>query len=346
MGVDIPKVSILVPIYKVPEKLLRNCIESCINQTLSEIEIILVDDGSPDNCGLICDEYKAKDDRILVIHKENAGLAAARNSAFDVAKGEYITFLDGDDYLELKACEVAYNHAVQKNVQVVMWNQYTEYASSSNLIRSFGEEPMEFRNEECKTLQARVLDFNGKIAQVFSKLIKRDFMVEHSIRHIDSLKQGAEGFIFNIALFEYAESAYYIPDALLHYIYNEKSISHTPNEENYYMILRCFEYIENYIQSSKNKDILQKNLYNRMLYVIVTTGITGYFNPENKESYSTKVEKYQKFLSHPLLIESMKKASYEGVSLQRKFILLCVRYKLFCVVAILGRVRRVQLGKR
>lgn len=346
MNTNIPKVSILVPIYKVPEKLLRNCIESCIKQTLSNIEIILVDDGSPDNCGQICDEYGSRDSRIHVIHKENAGLAAARNSAFDTAKGEYVTFLDGDDYLELSACEVAYNHAVKKNVQVVMWNQYTEYPNSTKVIKSFGDQPLEFYKEECKALQARVLDFNGKIAQVFSKLIKRDFMVEHNIRHIDNLKQGAEGFIFNIALFEFVESAYYIPDALLHYIYNEKSISHTPSEENYYMILRCFEYIQNYIQGSKNKEVLQKNLYNRMLYVIVTTGITGYFNPENKESYFAKVKKYQKFLSHPLLIESMKKASYEGVSLQRKFILMCVKFKLFWVIAILGRIRRAQLGNR
>ena len=75
-----PKVSIIVPVYKVPEIFLRQCIESCVNQTLKDIEIILVDDGSPDNCGKICDEYATKDNRIKVIHKINGGLAAARNT--------------------------------------------------------------------------------------------------------------------------------------------------------------------------------------------------------------------------------------------------------------------------
>lgn len=84
------------------------CIESLINQTLKDIEIVLVDDGSPDSCGLICDEYAKQDNRIKVIHKSNEGLAAARNTAFDQSTGESIMFLDGDDYLETNACEIAY----------------------------------------------------------------------------------------------------------------------------------------------------------------------------------------------------------------------------------------------
>ena len=95
-------VSIIVPVYKVPEQYLRQCIESCINQTMREIEIILVDDGSPDNCGKICDEYSQMDDRVRVIHKKNGGLAAARNTGQDSARGETMMFLDGDDYMELE----------------------------------------------------------------------------------------------------------------------------------------------------------------------------------------------------------------------------------------------------
>lgn len=109
-----PRVSILIPVYKVPDKYLKNCLKSCTNQTLKDIEIILVDDGSPGHCGAICDEYALHDTRIKVIHKKNEGLAAARNTAFDAAAGEYITFLDGDDYLEENACETAYNIAVKK----------------------------------------------------------------------------------------------------------------------------------------------------------------------------------------------------------------------------------------
>jgi len=92
------KVSVIVPIYKV-EKYLRECIDSIINQTYTNLEIILVDDGSPDNCGAICDEYTLKDFRIRVIHKENGGLSHARNAGLDIATGDYYCFVDSDDML-------------------------------------------------------------------------------------------------------------------------------------------------------------------------------------------------------------------------------------------------------
>lgn len=94
-----PKISVIVPVYKV-EAYLPKCIESIIGQTYENLEIILVDDGSPDGCGAICDEYAAKDDRITVIHQQNAGVSAARNAGLDAATGDYIGFVDSDDWIE------------------------------------------------------------------------------------------------------------------------------------------------------------------------------------------------------------------------------------------------------
>lgn len=91
-------ITIVVPVYKV-ERYLEKCVESVLKQTYSNLEIILVDDGSPDNCGKICDSYAALDNRVVVIHKENGGLSDARNVAIDIAKGQYIAFVDSDDYV-------------------------------------------------------------------------------------------------------------------------------------------------------------------------------------------------------------------------------------------------------
>lgn len=93
------KVSVIVPIYNV-EKFLPACIQSLIDQTYKNLEILLVDDGSPDGSGAICDEFAAKDDRIVVIHKENGGASSARNAGLDAATGDYIAFVDGDDYIQ------------------------------------------------------------------------------------------------------------------------------------------------------------------------------------------------------------------------------------------------------
>lgn len=340
------KVSILVPVYKVPEMYLRKCIESLVGQTLKEIQIILVDDGSPDHCGDICDEYAQKDSRIIVIHQNNRGLSGARNSAYDAATGEYIMFLDGDDYVVNVACEEAYKTAEAQKVEIVLWDIITDYSNSKKLNKTFEGTSRYFDRSGCKELQERVLNFNGKIAQVFAKLIRKDLLDRYDIRHIESLKQGAEGLVFNINLFEHASSAYYLDIALNHYVYNEKSISHSHNEENYYLIVRCFEYIEEYIQNSDNMDNLTKRLYERLLYVVVTTGITGYFNPDNHETYTTKVKGYKKFLAEPIIDRSLKEADRSALSMQRKIILKFVDWQFFFPIFILGYVRRMQLGNR
>lgn len=98
------KVSVIIPVYKV-EKYLKRCIESVVNQSYKNIEIILVNDGSPDKCGEICDSYARIDSRIKVIHKENGGLSSARNAGLDIASGEYIMFVDSDDWIEENSLE-------------------------------------------------------------------------------------------------------------------------------------------------------------------------------------------------------------------------------------------------
>ena len=105
-------VSIIVPVYKV-EKYLCRCIESIIAQTLPDFELILVDDGSPDNCGVICDEYSKKDTRVKVIHKPNGGVSSARNVGLDAAKGDYIAFVDSDDWIHPQMLDILYHSIIQ-----------------------------------------------------------------------------------------------------------------------------------------------------------------------------------------------------------------------------------------
>ena len=94
-------ISVIVPIYKV-ENYLKKCLDSIVNQTYKNLEIILIDDGSPDNCGKICDEYAKKDERIKVIHKENEGVSIARNAGLKIASGDYIAFVDVDESLSIQ----------------------------------------------------------------------------------------------------------------------------------------------------------------------------------------------------------------------------------------------------
>lgn len=114
-----PKVSIVVPIYRV-EKYLAECVDSLLNQTLTNIEIVLVDDGSPDSCGEIAEQYACKDKRIKVIHQQNAGLGPARNAGIRVATGEYIGFVDSDDWVKPEMYEKLYEAAVRENADIAV----------------------------------------------------------------------------------------------------------------------------------------------------------------------------------------------------------------------------------
>ena len=108
---DNPKISVIVPVYKV-EKYLDRCVESIVNQTYKNLEIILVDDGSPDDCPAICDAWANKDERIKVMHKENGGASSARNAGLDASSGDYVGFIDGDDIIDNDMYEMLLNNLV------------------------------------------------------------------------------------------------------------------------------------------------------------------------------------------------------------------------------------------
>lgn len=139
-------ISVIVPIYGV-EKYLEECIESILNQTYKQLEVILVDDGSPDRCGEICDRYAQKDSRIIVIHQKNSGAAAARNAGLRIATGEYITFMDSDDYLEPDAYETMLEVMNSNDVDIVHAQIRYIYVDAVE-SHPCSQEPLFFSTEE------------------------------------------------------------------------------------------------------------------------------------------------------------------------------------------------------
>lgn len=143
-----PLISVIVPVYGV-EEYLDKCVESIVNQTYKNLEILLVDDGSPDNCPQMCDEWAKKDSRIKVVHKENGGLSSARNAGLDNCTGEYVGFIDSDDWIDLKFFETLYNNLVEDDADISVvgvWKVYETHMKSQTekfTRRSFtGEETL------------------------------------------------------------------------------------------------------------------------------------------------------------------------------------------------------------
>lgn len=149
-------ISVIVPVYKV-EKYIRKCIDSIINQTYKNLEIILVDDGSPDNCPQICDEYAQKESRIKVIHQENMGVSVARNNGIEIATGKYIGFVDSDDYIESTMFEDLLDALVKNDAQMSICN-FNVITDKEKYIRN--KYPNEKTYNKKEILRELILDKN------------------------------------------------------------------------------------------------------------------------------------------------------------------------------------------
>lgn len=166
MSISYPLISVIVPVYKV-EDYINKCIDSIINQSYENLEIILINDGSPDRCPQICDEYALKDNRIKVIHKKNGGQSSARNMALDIARGEYIGFVDSDDWILPNMFEKLYLYCINNSVDIAICDSY------SDEIRDYPIEEGRITILEKSEFMPMIL--NDKIgSQPWNKLYKRE----------------------------------------------------------------------------------------------------------------------------------------------------------------------------
>lgn len=212
-------ISIIIPTYNV-EKHIRRCVESIIAQTYKNWELILVDDGSPDNSGSICDEYAENDERIIVIHKQNGGSASARNAGLSVATGDYITFVDGDDWIEKDGLEKMMLCAESTDADIVMADFTIEHSDGSCFVQKEG-----FCNPDATELIKAMM--TGKLhGSNCNKIYRRSLIVANDIHFIDGADY-TEDLAFNIKLLTLTNKIAYLPIAYYHYCIYDNSMSHT-----------------------------------------------------------------------------------------------------------------------
>ena len=334
-------ISIVVPIYKVPEKYLTNCINSLTNQSYKNIEIILVDDGSPDDCGLICDKFAENDLRIKVIHKKNGGLCSARNCGVDHSVGEYIMFVDGDDWLASNACEVLINN-MESDIDILCASFVKDYGNKKiNYKYDFFEDNKKYlSSEELLFMRRMVLNFTANISSVTAKLIRRKLIVDNNIYHNDLLKQGAEGIDFIYRLFKSSAGIKFINKYVYYYVYNDQSISTNFTEKNAYMILNCFKEIKKNINED---DCLYFD--NRLLYVIVTSVTSGFLNPAIIEKFDNRISNIEKYLSDELFICALNnKKAISMLDKKRKFVINLIIRKKYKLLFLSVKIKKIIKG--
>ena len=212
-------ISIIVPVYKT-EKYLDRCVESIVNQTYTNLEIILVDDGSPDNCPKMCDEWAEKDDRIKVIHKVNDGLANARNSGIEMCTGDYVMFADSDDFLELDMVDFLLNLMLKYDADVSRCGFYFSYENTAEEKSASNDTSIKLFSYEERMID---LTTGGHISGVaWNKLYKNNIIKTH---YYDKKDGCSEDIMHNYRVYKDIHKTVFCDIPKYHYVIRENSIT-------------------------------------------------------------------------------------------------------------------------
>lgn len=281
-----PTISILIPVYNV-ELYLARCIESVLRQDFQDWEMILVDDGSPDDSGAICDEYAKKDTRIKVVHKENGGLVSARREGFLRSTGEYLVFLDSDDTLAEGALSVLYNHIVQG------------YDVVKGRVVRLNDEGQVLRVESCKFPKGIIVGEENIVVKIFSGEVlpylcgsiysRHLFSVDVFNRSIDAKISFGEDWITNLLVSKNVKRMLCMEDVIYNYYVNEDSITSSQ--------VSNFEYIGRVATILRNEKFMDKPyLQESIVRWYCSNYINRFFTPEIGFRYREymEVKKYLK----------------------------------------------------
>ena len=247
------KVSVIIPIYKT-EKYLSECLESVRNQTLRDLEIILVDDGSPDNAPVLCDEFAKQDRRIKVVHKKNEGLGFARNSGLDEATGEFVSFIDSDDFISHDMMEKLYLTAKKYDADEVRSGTIF-YNNGKKTLRREVEEDKVFK--EAEQVKSFVLDLIGPLPEeprdvkymmsVCLSIHKRSVIEKYGVRFSSERLTLSEDLIFNLDLLPKMNCIVCVPDCFYHYRMNPTSLTHTFSMDKYLKTHAFLQLVKEYL---------------------------------------------------------------------------------------------------
>ena len=326
-------VTVVVPVYKT-EKYLGRCVASIINQTHSNLEIILVDDGSPDNCPQMCDEWAQKDNRIRVIHKENQGLGMARNTGIDNANGEYICFFDSDDYIAPETIDLAYTLARTTSADSVIFGLTSvdaqgrteeKYVPWTEKIMYCGAEVQQILLPEMVAPDPETGISCGLPLSACCELISMEVIERASWRFVSEREIVSEDMYSIIALYAHIQKAVILPKALYYYCENQASISRT---------YRPDRYEKNKVFYQKLLELCRRNGYNeKVLFrcsdVFVNSVIAAMKQEVAHHERRTAVKRLKTMINDDLLQKVLWDKKKDKVNLKKRILFWAIRNRCY-----------------
>ncbi len=302
-------ITIIVPIYNKADLDLKRCLDSISNQSYHNLEILLVDDGSTNNNAYMCDIYSQNDNRFRVFHQINKGVSSARNVGLDKAQGEYIMFLDADDWLELNCVELAYRY-IQKKYDLIYFNYCKNYDKR--------EEKVLVGNGENIIYKMPIIG-SSCMKLYHKKTIGRE-------RFNTNLTNG-EDVEFNFRVFKNIKSYYYLNETLYHYKIQSNSAVRGYNKlmiEKYQKTLDC---IKNDIDESNILEMKAFYSFCAISFIMICTNF--YFHLKSTEKYRNKKKDIKKLLKSSPYCEMLSNINMIDLPISRKIVIIFAKYKLY-----------------
>lgn len=301
------KISAIVPVYNA-EAYIRELIESLQNQTLRNIEIILIDDGSPDNSGKICDQYAASDNRIRVIHKANGGVGAARNDGLDAASGDWLYFCDADDYLEQNALEILVTTGEQEKADVVFGDINIIRGNKAELMhfhrQAFVSDERKIMDQLCMTVFGRAYCYmppeSGPAGSCYggpwNKIVRRTLLERENFRFDLTVKGICDDLLYSMHLFATADKVAYVPEVIYNYRLLGQSITHTYKSNLLQINEAIFAAWEAFMKRYDRVDLYRKAYHVFVIRRLKATLGLYFFSEKNPKSQSEQYQELKKLL--------------------------------------------------
>jgi glycosyltransferase involved in cell wall biosynthesis len=329
------KLSVIVPVYNIVEQLLKKCLSSLMSQKSKDVEFIIVDDGSLDNCGNICDEYANLDKRFQVIHTSNQGVSNARNVGFGNSHGKYIMYVDGDDYIEEDTCELCSNKMEETNADLLLFG----YRSSNHPIINQKESTRRLNEQEVQELRKSIVSgvecFPGYfVGSPWGKVYKREIIEKYDLQFVYGLKKCQD----RVFVFDYLT---HINDVVLYpfigynYENNPSSVTRKYNKEIRYILQNVEQEFYKRIKKQDNALDYKEPFYTMCLNFLYTILQLDILNDENKDSLPNKKRELASISNEKLYSSALKKGNVNGLGKRKSLTINLIRKRMYLLVVLL-----------
>ena len=349
------QLTVIVPVYNIDNSYLKMCLDSILSQTFKDFELVIVDDGSTKENAEILDEYASKDKRISVLHQENAGAAAARNTGLSIAKGKYVTFVDADDTISPDTFLKITSKAIESDLDVLMWGMYLSFDDKMKEFSPYSENIELFTPVQKEELQYKCLvgalpfykmppATQDAAGSACAKLYRLQFLKDNNLYYTKGLKR-AEDMTFNLKVFDAAERIGYLYDFLYYYRQLATSATYMYRENGIEVFTASLEEMQRFIIEKNKSDLYRQIFYMRCMFFFLESMDMDYFNKNNPKSLSMRLKEMRHMAAKEPYREAFSNLRTEHLTFARKIPLFLIKHNMMLTLACFYGVFRLIKGK-